>query len=120
MEHQSHLSHGELSTSQIRFAQLSPDEEGGVEIKNVPQGLMLEVRTKNHTYTVIPQKSGECLIWGHPEICPEPTMVQRLGSSIGYIQREGYLGPGMRLIFRTHEHPIQTSRIVGIRAVPRQ
>ncbi|MBK5292071.1 MAG: hypothetical protein JJE04_10390 [Acidobacteriia bacterium] len=112
---------GQHSDSAIRFARLHPDEEGGVELANVPAGMMLEVRTKNHTYTIIPQPNGEALIWGHPELCPEPIAVTGIGSSPGgYIVREGYFCPEMRLVFRHLDRPIKTSRILGVRALSRQ
>ena len=112
---------GQHSDSAIGLAQLHLDEEGGVELAHVPAGMTLEVQTKNHTYTIIRQPTGEVLIWGHPEICPEPIAVTELGSTAGgYIVREGYFRPGMRLVFLHQGRPVKTSRILGVRARSRQ
>ena len=44
--------------------------EGGVHLNDVPPGTVLEVQTKNHTYTIIHKAWGQALISGHPEFCP--------------------------------------------------
>ena len=49
--------------------------EGGVHLNDVPPGTVLEVQTKNHTYTII-HKACQALISGHPEFCPDPVEVQ--------------------------------------------
>jgi len=99
----------------LRTFALDPD--GGVELKSVRPGSVLEVQTRNTTYTVIPQSSGEIMIWGHPQYCPEPVLLSGLGSVyVTGVLRKGYLGTGMRLSFRVGDHYITTSRIVGITA----
>ena len=96
---------------------LPVDSDGGIELSQIRPGTILEVQTKNSTYTVIPQESGDMMIWGHPEYCPEPTLVSGLGSAyITGLFREGYLGPGMRLNFPSDGRRISTSRIIGIQA----
>ena len=93
------------------------DSDGGVDLGQIKPGTILEVQTKNNAYTVIPQPSGEMLIWGHPEYCPEPTLITGLGSAyVTGVIREGYLGPGMRLTFPSEGRRVSTSRIVGLRA----
>lgn len=93
------------------------DADGGIELKQVPAGTILEVRTRNTVYTVIPQASGEMTIWGHPEYCPEPVLIAGLGSAyVTGLFREGYLGPGMRLSFPSEGRRVSTSRIIGIQA----
>jgi len=112
---------GSISDSAVLMARVHPDADGGVELANVPPGLMLEVRTRNHTYTIIPQPSGKAMIWGHPELCPEPIEVAEVGSTAGgYVVREGYLCPDMKLVFRHNDRPVKTSRIVGVRARKQQ
>lgn len=91
------------------------DAEGGIDLSHVEPGTVLEVQTGNTTYTVIPQPSGEVLIWGHPDFCPEPTLVAGLGSTDDADRfREGYLGPGLRLSFPSGGRRIGTSRIVAV------
>ncbi len=91
--------------------------EGGVFLADVPHGCCLEVETRNHTYLLIHQGEGSALIWGHPELCPEPVAVQLLGSNWGgTLLKTAYVGRGMSLEFR---HPIHdvvtTSTILNIR-----
>lgn len=94
---------------------LPMDADGGIELKQVKPGTVLEVQTKNNTYTVIPQASGEMMIWGHPEYCPEPTLITGLGSTyVTGLFRESYLAPGMRLSFPSAGRRVNTSRIVSI------
>ena len=96
------------------------DADGGLELDAIKPGTILEVKTKNNAYTVIPQESGETLIWGHPEYCPEPVSLRGVGSSYvtGFF-REGYLGTGMRLTFPNAGKRVVTSRIVSIQAKKR-
>ena len=99
---------------------LPVDPDGGIELSQVKPGTILEVQTKNNAYTVIPQESGEMLIWGHPEYCPEPILTPSLGSAyLTGVLRLGYLGPGMRLTFPTEGRRVITSRIVALRAKPK-
>lgn len=96
---------------------LPVDADGGVELALLPVGTVLEVRTRNTTYTVIPQASGEMMIWGHPDYCPEPMLTAGLGGvHVTGVIREGYVAPGMRLSFPKGERRVQTSRIVAIQA----
>ena len=96
---------------------LAVDADGGVELGLLPVGTVLEVRTRNTTYMVIPQASGEMMIWGHPDYCPEPMLTAGLGSvHVTGVVREGYVAPGMRLSFSKGERRVQTSRIVAIQA----
>lgn len=96
------------------------DADGGFELGQLRAGTMLEVETKNNVYTVIPQASGGTVIWGHPEYCAEPTLIEGLGGTYttGYF-REGYLAPGMRLSFPSGERRVQTSRILALRVKKR-
>ena len=101
--------------SGILSRDFSLDPDGGVDLSSIPTGSILEVQTKNTTYTVIPQAPGEVLIWGHAQYCPEPVRITGIGSSyITGVFRKGYLGVGMRLSFRIGDHNITTSRILKI------
>lgn len=100
---------------------LSVDDEGGLCLGDLRPGYLLEIRTRNNTYTVLPQPSGDAVIWGHPEYCPEPTLVTNLGSAyVTGVFRENYFGPGLRLNFRVDGRGVSTSRIVSIQAKPKQ
>ena len=94
--------------------------EGGVHLRDVAPGTILEVQTENHVYTVVPQSSGKAIISGHPVFCPDPVLVNISGSTWGgSMLKEHFIGRGMHLEFRHPEYlPITTSRIVEIRAVP--
>jgi hypothetical protein len=93
------------------------DANGGVTLDSLPHGTILEVATRNHTYTLIPQESGETLIWGHPRYCPEPVLLAGVGASyLNGVFREGYIGNGMRLNFPHEGKRVHTSRIISINA----
>ena len=104
------------SATQIPF-----DADGGVDLRQLKPGTVLEVQTKNNVYSVVPQASGESLIWGHPELCPEPILIAGLGSAYDSgLFRESYLGPGMRLSFPLQGRRVSTSRIIAVQAKPKQ
>jgi len=91
--------------------------EGGVHLKDVQPGTVLEVETENRAYTIRYQGSGRAFISGHPVFCPEPTLVTIHGSTWGgsMIISE-YIGRGMHLEFGEPKSvPITTSMIVEVR-----
>jgi hypothetical protein len=92
--------------------------EGGVYLDDLSDGVVLEVETQNHGYTIVTGSHGNDLIWGHPQYCPSPVVVKIAGSTWGgSMLKVRFLGRGMHLEFK---HPtyqtIITSRIVNIRA----
>ncbi|HWC97750.1 MAG TPA: hypothetical protein VG456_13390 [Candidatus Sulfopaludibacter sp.] len=91
--------------------------EGGVHLRDVQPGTVLEVITRNRSYTVEYKGSGEALISGHPVFCPEPVLVCIHGSTWGgTMLKERYIGRGMHLEFGPPERqPITTSVIVEVR-----
>ena len=92
--------------------------EGGVYVCDLPPNHALEIETQNRAYIVVHRGSGEILIWGHPEFCPEPVRVKISGSNWGgSLLKVGYIGRGMHLEFRHPEYltPIVTSRIREVR-----
>lgn len=92
--------------------------EGGVYLKDLPDKATLEVVTQNRPYTLVVQRDGSALIWGHPEFCPEPVQVRIAGSNWGgSMIKSAFLGRGMRLEFKhpNYQGPIITSPIVDIR-----
>ncbi len=95
---------------------LPVDSDGGLELRALPPGTMLEVFTRNNTYVVIRQADGQVTIWGHPEYCPEPITVTGLGGSYKTgVFREGYLSPNMRLSFPLDGRRVSTSRIQALK-----
>lgn len=102
--------------TQPAISALPVDTSGGIELAMVPMGTILEVETRNTTYTVIPQPQNQTIIWGHPEYCPDPILISGLGSACttGHF-REGYLCPNWRLSFPRGENRVATSPIVAVR-----
>jgi hypothetical protein len=94
--------------------------EGGVHLRDVPAGTVLEVQTQNHLYTIIHKARGRALISGHPEFCSRPVEVEIHGSTWGgSMIMNQYVGRGMHLEFAHPVHKvIVTSRIVDVRAAP--
>ena len=71
--------------------------EGGVHLRDVVPGTVLEVRTQNREYTIQYQGSGQALISGHPIFCPEPVLVNIHGSTWGgSMLKERFIGRGIR------------------------
>jgi hypothetical protein len=91
--------------------------EGGVHLRDLPPGTVLEVQTRNRVYTIVSERDGEAWISGHPVYCPDPVLVNIHGSTWGgSMIRERFIGRGLRLEFG---HPdfqvIFTSRLVDVR-----
>ena len=91
--------------------------EGGVHLRDVLPGTVIEVRTQNRSYTIQYKGSGQALISGHPVFCPEPVLVSIHGSTWGgSMLKERYIGRGMCLEFGHPQYqPIVTSVIVEVR-----
>ena len=92
--------------------------EGGVYLKDLPEGHELVIRTENRSYHVVKQAKSTVLISGHPKFCPDPVLVNIHGSSWGgSMLKMAYIGRGMHLEFRHPEYrTVTTSRIVDIRS----
>ncbi len=92
--------------------------EGGVHLRDVEPGTVLEIETENRAYTIQYQGLGQALISGHPVFCPEPILVTIHGSTWGgSMIKTGYIGRGMRLEFGHPAYlPITTSIIRQVRA----
>jgi len=93
--------------------------EGGVDLRPLAAGTVVEARTKNSVYTIELGKSGEIYLAGHAEHCPEPTAVASVGSVLltGSVC-DGYLAPGMRMEFRVGTRRVFTSRLVSVAVNP--
>lgn len=108
--------HPNLS-DQINANVIQSELEGGVHLRDLPMGAVLEVQTCRRWYTIVNQGDGEALISGHPEYCPSPVLVKIHGSTWGgSMLKEQFIGRGMHLEFRHPAFlPITTSRILEIR-----
>ena len=93
--------------------------EGGVYLKDLPDGSRIEVTTENRDYHLTMATDGKALISGHPTFCPQPILVNIQGSSWGgSMLKVAYIGRGMHLEFQHPEYrTVTTSRIVEIRSV---
>ena len=92
--------------------------EGGVHLRDVEPGTVLEVETENRAYTIRYQGLGLALISGHPVFCPEPVLVTIHGSTWGgSMIKAQYLGRGMHMEFCHPGLPgvVITSPIVDIK-----
>jgi len=69
--------------------------EGGVHLRDLLPGTVLEVHTQNHVYKIVSQQDGEVWISGHPVYCPDPVLVDIHGSTWGgSMIRERFIGQG--------------------------
>ncbi|MBI3209280.1 MAG: hypothetical protein HYZ37_10325 [Candidatus Solibacter usitatus] len=92
--------------------------EGGVYLKDLLVDSTLEIETQNRFYHLVTLGAGHYLIQGHPEFCPQPTLVSVTGSNWGgSMLKSGFVGRGMHLEFMHPgiNRPIITSPIVDIR-----
>jgi hypothetical protein len=92
--------------------------EGGVHLRDLPPGTVLEIRTQNRAYTVLYQGSDRAMISGHPVFCPQPVPVTIHGSTWGgSMLKARFIGRGMRLEFAHPLYtPIRTSLILDVRS----
>ncbi len=92
--------------------------EGGVHLRDLSPGTVLEIQTRNRAYTILYQGRDRALISGHPVFCPTPLAVTIHGSTWGgSMLKERYIGRGMRLEFaHSRSCPIVTSPILNVRA----
>lgn len=92
--------------------------EGGVHLRDMEPGTVLEIKTENRAYTIRYEGSGRALISGHPVFCPEPTLVTIHGSTWGgSMIKSDYIGRGMHLEFGHPAYlPITTSVILQVSA----
>jgi hypothetical protein len=100
----------------INHNMVQSEIEGGVHLNLAAPESVFEIRTQNHSYTLVHKGEGQALISGHPTFCPEPVLVHVLGSTWGgTMLKMRYIGRGMRLEFEHPEHrSIVTSPILDI------
>ena len=95
----------------------SPSEvPGGVDVKSLRPGSLIDVETKSRHYHIECLGGAAIRVSGHPEYCPDPVPAHLQGS----IDKEGALEsgliePGMRLMFFLNgDRPVTTSRVVSV------
>ena len=91
--------------------------EGGVFLECLPPDTVLQIRTRNHSYTAQLLGEGAALLSGHPEYCPQPVQVTIAGSTWGgSMLKVRFIGRGMHLEFHhpAYSAPIVTSPIQEI------
>lgn len=108
--------HPNLS-DEINSNVIQSEVEGGIHLRDLAPGAVLEVQTCQRRYTIVNQGGGDALISGHPEYCPNPVLVKIHGSTWGgSMLKEQFIGRGMHLEFRHPNFlPITTSRILEVR-----
>jgi len=101
----------------INRAICQSEVEGGVALDELPIGAVVDVETANTLYRIENRGQGEVLISGHPEICPNPVVVNFHGSTWGAAMlKAGFIGRDMSMEFRhPHRGIVRTSRIREIR-----
>jgi hypothetical protein len=110
--------HANLS-DEINNNIVKSEVEGGVHLRDVSPGTILEVRTQNRAYKILYKGWDQALISGHPVFCPEPVPVTIHGSTWGgSMLKSRFIGRGMRLEFGHPDfEPIRTSVILDVREV---
>jgi hypothetical protein len=108
--------------SAINRAIIQSEVEGGVAMRDLALHAVVEVETKHNTYRIENLGDGTVMISGHPDICPEPVLVNLHGSTWGTpMIKTGFIGRGMGLEF---QHPtrgiVRTSRIREVRELKPQ
>ncbi|MBI1357767.1 MAG: hypothetical protein GC160_25805 [Acidobacteria bacterium] len=98
----------------------SASESEGIYLREIRPGETLDIRTKNHLYSVRYLGYGAAEISGHSQICPEPVLVNILGSTWGgSALKTGFLGVGLCLEFQ-HPGEQTVTRTSPIQAIIRQ
>lgn len=99
--------------------------EGGVFLDRLPLGAVMEMETQNRIYRLVNCGDHQVLMSGHPQICPEPVLVDIRGSTWGRTASSmiklHFIGRGMHLEFHHPGYGVaHTSRIQEIRELPQE
>ena len=92
--------------------------EGGVFLDRLQLHSVLLIQTQHRCYTAVMLGGSQALISGHPQYCPEPTLVAIAGSTWGgSMLKRRFVGRGMHLEICHPEYstPIVTSLVQEIR-----
>ena len=90
--------------------------EGGVDLRRLPPGSVLEVRTQNRSYTIVTRSWNNVQITGHPMFCPEPVAARIHGSTWGgSMLKQHFIGRGMQMEFQiSGSLPVTTTTILDV------
>lgn len=113
--------HEVVGAGEPRRLSSTRDIEGGIDLRTLGAGTVVEARTKNSVYTVQLGTDGGMMLCGHPDHCPVLTPVLSVGSVLmtGEIC-DGYLAPGMRMEFRMGTRRVFTSKLADVRVKTRR
>jgi hypothetical protein len=92
--------------------------EGGVFLDRLQLHSVLLIQTQHRCYTAVMLGGSQALISGHPQYCPEPTLVAIAGSTWGgSMLKRRFVGRGMHLeiCHPQYSTPIVTSLVQEIR-----
>lgn len=71
--------------------------EGGVFLKDIPDGKEIDIETQNRHYTLV-KRNGKVFLWGHPVYCALSIEICLNGSTFGGgMLKVGFIGRGMHL-----------------------
>jgi hypothetical protein len=91
---------------------------GGVDLRGLGEGTVLEVSTRNSVYRLQVGDAGRVFVTGHAEHCPELVEATAIGSvMVTGVIYDRYVAPGMRMELKLGERRVFTSRVVGVRVV---
>jgi hypothetical protein len=90
--------------------------DDGVRLDALQRWTILRIQTQSRVYTMMFCGDNDALIWGHPELCPDPVKVRIQGSTWGgSMLKQSFIGRAMSL---EYEHPargrVTTSPILKI------
>lgn len=91
------MAHNGLS-NEINAALDQMEKDGGVWLKDIPEGSYALIETRNTMYKLSHLKDGSWEISGNKRFCPNPCKVMVNGSTFGgSMLRIGWIGMGMHL-----------------------
>lgn len=104
-------------SDQVNANIVKSEIEGGVYLRNLLPGTVLEIETMDWVCTLTYCGENEAWVSGHPEICPEPVRVFVAGSTWGgSMLKQYFIGRGMHLeLLQPARRRILTAPILEIR-----
>jgi hypothetical protein len=106
-------------SEQVNHNIIRSEIEGGVYLRDLARGAVLEIETMDWTCRLIYCGQDQAWVSGHPKFCPEPVQVHIAGSTWGgSMLKQFFIGRGMHLELLHPAHGrILTSPIVEISEV---
>jgi len=104
-------------SDQVNANVVQSEVEGGVYLRDLSPGTVLEVETMDWICTLVYCGEHEAWVSGHPEFCPEPVRVFVAGSTWGgSMLKQYFIGRGMHLeLLQSAHRRILTAPVVEIR-----